>query len=370
MPHVKKEMISYFLTTKCNLRCIYCYNCQKRKSCPIQTLDFDFAKAGTDYFFSNFKSRHIRFYGPGEPTQAFSLMKDIRNYAFSKAGEELSVEIQTNGAFSHEIREWLSKNVNIIWISFDGPPDIQNRNRPFPNDKPSSPVIEENVKYLTSHLELSGTVGVRVTITNDNMHRQIEMIDYFASLGVKHIWCDPLFQEVMDKHVCMTPKRQENFHFDMDGFIRTYVEAYKYAKSIGMFWGTNLIYNFDGCSQYNCRACIPVPHLTPDGYVSACDMVTFGGKPNHMEPLVYGKWDAENKSIQFYDDKIKTLQSRTAYNMPACKNCEVSSKCAGHCLGETLNETGSLFGCNPKICYAVRELYKELGDIEYEYLHP
>lgn len=198
MPHVKKEMISFFLTTKCNLRCIYCYNCQKRKSNPIQTLDFDFAKAGIDYFFSNFKSRHIRFYGPGEPTQAFSLMTDIRDYAYSKAGKELSLEIQTNGAFSSKVRDWLSENANIIWVSFDGPPDIQNFNRPFPNGRPSAPVIEENVKYLTSHLKNTGTVGVRVTITDSNMHRQLEMIDYFASLGVRHIWCDPLFQEVMD----------------------------------------------------------------------------------------------------------------------------------------------------------------------------
>ena len=86
MPHVNKEMISFFLTTKCNLRCRYCYNSQKRRDNPIQTLDLDFAKAGIDYFFDNFQSRHIRFYGPGEPTQAFFLMKEIRDYAYSKVG--------------------------------------------------------------------------------------------------------------------------------------------------------------------------------------------------------------------------------------------------------------------------------------------
>lgn len=370
MPHVNKEMITFFLTTRCNLRCIYCYNSQKRKLEPVQDLDLNFAKAGADYFFGNFQSRHIRFYGPGESTQAFSLMKQIRDYAYSKVGNKLTVEIQTNGAFSPNIRNWIAENANIIWVSFDGTPDVHDYNRPFPNKIPSSPVIEDNVKYLTSHLQNPGTVGIRVTITNDNMERQMEMVDYFVSLGIKHIWADPLFQEVQDRPVCMTPKRQENFHFDMDTFVDTYVEAYQYAKSIGIFYGTNLIYNFDGCSEYNCRACTPVPHLTPDGYVSACDMVTFGGKANHMEPLVYGKWDAEKKTIQFYEDRIKTLRSRKASNMPACVNCEVSEKCAGYCLGETLNETGNLFGCNPKVCHAVKKLYQEIGSITYDYFHP
>lgn len=370
LPHVKKEMISLFLTPDCTLKCVYCYNNQKRKSEPIQTLDFDFAKAGIDYFFGNFQSRHIRFYGPGEPTQAFSLMQQIRDYAYLKVGEELSVELQTNGAFFENVRNWISENVNIVWISFDGPPDIHDKKRPFPNNVPSSPIIESNVRYLTTNLRKAGIVGIRVTITDDNMYRQLEMIDYFVSLGIKHIWCDPLFQEVRGQPVCMNPERQKNFHFNMEEFANTYVEAYRYAKSIGVFYGTNLIYNFDGCSEYNCRACLPVPHLTPDGYISACDMVTFGGKANHMEPLVYGKWDAKNKVIQFYEDRIEVLRSRKSCNMPACANCEVSNKCAGYCLGETLNETGSLFGNIPRVCYAVRKIYQEIGPITYEYFHP
>ena len=231
MPHVNKEMISFFLTSKCNLRCVYCYNSKKRENEPIQILDMDFAKAGIDYFFGNFQSRHIRFYGPGEPTQAFSLMQKIRNYAYSKAGEEIKVELQTNGAFSEQIRKWISENVNIVWVSFDGTPDIHDRNRPFPNKVPSSPIIEGNVKYLVANIK-KGMVGVRVTITSDNMHRQLEMVNYFVSLGVKHIWCDPIFQEVLDKPVCMSPERKD-FHFDMDQFVRTYVEAYRYAQSIG-----------------------------------------------------------------------------------------------------------------------------------------
>jgi sulfatase maturation enzyme AslB (radical SAM superfamily) len=105
-----------------------------------QTLPLHIAKAGIDYFFSINPSRHIRFYGPGEATQEFKLMKDIAAYAKEKAGEELSVEIQTNGCFERSIREWILDNINIIWVSFDGEPDIQNANRPCTGGKPSSPI--------------------------------------------------------------------------------------------------------------------------------------------------------------------------------------------------------------------------------------
>lgn len=38
-----------------------------------------------------------------------------------------------------------------MWVSFDGEPEVQNANRPCANGKPSSPIIEDNVKWLISH---------------------------------------------------------------------------------------------------------------------------------------------------------------------------------------------------------------------------
>ena len=80
MPHVKKQMASFFLTTKCNLSCEYCYNRKERTQMIEQSLPLEIAKAGVDMFFKESSSRHIRFYGPGEPTQEIKLMKEIVAY--------------------------------------------------------------------------------------------------------------------------------------------------------------------------------------------------------------------------------------------------------------------------------------------------
>jgi radical SAM protein with 4Fe4S-binding SPASM domain len=369
MPHANKRMISFFLTTQCNLRCIYCYNAREREkeSC---TISLDFAKAGIDHFFNTSDCRHIRFYGPGEPTQAFAVMQDIYNYAYLKAGEKVTAEIQTNGVFNNKVRRWLGEKVGIIWLSFDGTCDIQDFNRPTRAGKPSSPIIEENARWLCENSD--AMVGARVTMTNKNIHRQNEMIDYFFSLGIKRVWTNPLFPSVEDIAVCNDKKRKDDYDFDMDAYVDEYISAYTYAQKKDFFWGSFLTCNFDGKSPYNCRACLPMPHLTPDGYISACDMVTSGKRAHHMRPFIIGEWDEAHGRIVWNNDRIETLRSRAVANMPGCKGCIASKNCAGYCLGEVLNETGSLFGKKPHVCKAIHKLYRSIGVAEeqYDYLHP
>ena len=373
MPHINKQMASFFLTTKCNLRCIYCYNSKERMSYKQQSLPLEIAKAGVDYFFVNNCSRHIRFYGPGEPTQEFELMKSIVDYAYEKAGNTLSTELQTNGCFNNTVRNWILNNINIVWVSFDGEPEVQNANRPCANGKPSSPIIEDNVKWLISHSNGKNImVGARVTITDLNIERQIPMIEYFKSLGINYIWSDPIFPTVDKVPVCMDVEKIKDYHFDMDKYVDTYIDAYHYAKENDIFYGSFLTCNFDGICSQHCRACTPVPHFTTDGYISACDLVTIGEKAKHMECFVYGKWNSDTKSFDIDNKKIELLQTRSVNNMEHCRKCSVRNHCGGYCLGEVQNETGNLFGQKPNTCRAIKRLAESIGysDEPYAFMHP
>jgi len=338
-----------------------------------QSLPLHIAKAGVDYFFSTNESRHIRFYGPGEPTQEFELMKNIVDYARKQAGDVVTTEIQTNGCFGQAERDWMLDNMNIIWVSFDGDPEIQNANRPCIGGKPSAPIIEKNVKWL---LENKGSrkmmVGSRVTITDTNVARQKQIVDYFHSIGIKNIWTDPLFPTVDKIPVCDDEAKLKDYCFDMDAYIDNYIEAYFYAKEKDIFYGSFLACNFDGVCNKHCRACTPTPHFTSDGYVSACDLVTFGEEAHHMNCFVYGKWTEETQSFIFDDEKIKLLQNRSTNNMEHCRTCKVKEYCGGYCLGEVMNETGSLIGQKPKTCQAIHRLYETLctDTIQFPYMHP
>jgi len=360
MGHFRKQMISFFMTSNCNLSCSYCY--VDRSEHANQTLDFEFAKVGMDDYFQTDMKKHIRFQGPGEPTCAFELMKKITEYAYGIVGDELTSEIQTNGTFGQGIRDWLSENVDNIWISCDGLPEQQDRYRKTKSGLPTSKLLEENVKYLTKACK--GMTGIRSTITSDNVFSQKANIDYFYSLGVRHIWTDPIFPSVGEKELTDTMSLME--------YADQFLKAREHAKRKGMFYGSFLACNFDEEVNYACRACLPVPHLTTDGYVSACDMALFGEDKNPLSALIYVKWDKRNKRIVYDDAKMKTLRSRCADNMPGCEGCVAKYHCAGYCLGEVTNETGSMFGKKERVCAPIRYLLKNLTpeDCKYEFSHP
>ena len=381
MPHCKKKMLSFFMTTKCNLCCRYCYNAKERNAIKEQSISLDFAKAGIDWYFKNNESRHIRFYGPGEPTQEFEKVKEITAYAKShpNRGDEVTVEIQTNGVFTEEVRNWTLNNINIMWMSFDGMKDIQDYNRPLNpkyseifNFKSSATVLEENVRWLIQNKGSRNLmVGARVTITEKNINKQKEMVDYFYDLGIRYVWTNPLFYSVGKIPVCQDDAKLKTYKFDMDSYLDNYIEAYHYAKDKGLFWGSFLTINFDGESPYHCRCCHPLsaPHLTPDNFVSACDMVVLGSQAYHMDLFIVGKW--ANNRFEWNYDKISALDNRKSTLIEHCKNCPAQLHCGGYCLGETVNESGKLDGQNIIKCNAIRRLLKELGTSEaYPYLHP
>lgn len=365
--HYKKEMISIFVTTNCNLNCDYCFTNKNQNEHRGQTISLDFVKKGIDNYFAQKYMRHVRFFGAGEPTVEFDLLKQIHQYAVEKGGSAVTFEIQTNGAFSDPVAIWLKNNINIIWISCDGTPEIQDIHRPFLNEnsgRKTSEVIEKNIRILRT--DSRAFVGIRATITLENITKQIEMINYFYGLGIRHIWVDPIFPSVGEKALVNENK------FDTMLFAQEFLKATKYAYNKGMFYGSILTCNFNDSVNKHCRACLPVPHLTTDGFVSACDMALFGKDKNHMSALIYGVWNETTKTIDYDEIKIKKIRSRTTENMQHCEMCTAKEHCGGYCLGEVLNETGDLFGCKKSVCKAICYLDKHLNSKmrKYKYTHP
>jgi uncharacterized protein len=355
MAHCRKQQVSFLLTNQCNLNCDYCYI--NKRDTPAKRIDLNFAVRGMEDFFSSNNSRWIRFFGEGEPTVEFSLMKKIYESAHEFAGNKLKVELQTNGLFSEEVTKWISEHVDIVWVSHDGPHahDIHRRTI---GGQPSSPTIERNIKRLAQNENL--VVGIRSTITGFNVNNQAELVDFFGAMGVKTVAADPLFVKVGS---------EPNDKIDLMEFAQNFLIAKKKAEERDIFYNSILSCNFDEKTKIACRACTPCPHLTPDGFVSACDMATSGDSV--LKPFIYGKYAAEKNRIEYYPEKIKMLQSRNTDNLVKCKNCAVLYNCAGGCLGETLNECSDLFATRKDFCSAVQYLAKNMKRNAglYPYLH-
>ena len=232
MGFLRKEQITFFLTTRCNLQCRYCYMPKIGQGLGQMLLDLQFARAGLVDFFRSSKSRTIRFFAPGEPTLAYDRMVEIWQIAKSLAGDELRTELETNGYFGMEIADWIEDHVDYLWISCDGWGNIQDEQRPCADGCRSSQVVLSNIQRFTGNRRLQ--TGVRATIEPQNIGRQIELVEYFHSLGVKHLAASPVYHSKANPSV-KTPS--------LLGFAKHFVPAFNRANQLGIPYFAPLMVN-------------------------------------------------------------------------------------------------------------------------------
>jgi radical SAM protein with 4Fe4S-binding SPASM domain len=317
-------------------------------------IDLNFAKIGIKDYFQSGKQKSIRFFSPGEPTIAFNEMVELTEYAKMLGGNNTIIEIETNGFFKENVAEWLEDNVNIIWISSDGQPHIQNRQRPTLDGNKSSDIVLSNIKRFAMNPKIQ--FGVRATISDDNLDKQVELIEFFKSIGVKYVSAAPTYRSKINKNVTKTP---------LMAFAKGFVPAFNRAITLGMYYLNLLMVNFDEEVNIYCQSSTPTPRLTPDGFVSCCDWAALGPKyiPNGvLHDLIIGRYNSEKRLIEYFPEKILNIQKRNAIFLSEndCKGCQVIKHCAGGCVGKIASVTDDIYKMNPDWCDAVRYLYDNI----------
>ncbi len=358
MGHFRKNLISIFFNDSCNMRCIYCpihsKKLKHRQSTDDQgepaqqIIDLAFAKRGIDDFFRNTDSRGIRLFANGEPTLAFDRMREVVEYAQSIAGKDLYLELQSNGLFPTRVADWISDHIDMLWLSLDGTEDIQNRQRQTRSGAGSFSTIDRNVQRIRSAGRTR--LGLRPTITSDSVDRQQDLIDYAADNGIIAIYAYPWVNFVI---------RWKGMP-ELQHFADQFLEARRYGQQRGVHYGTIFTVNFDESVKVNCRALLPAPHLTPDGYVSCCDMMNRGD--GMFQDLIYGVWDADAGDIVYFPEKIENIRSRNVDNLTSCHGCPALEHCAGGCVGAGIASTGDFLGVNEEYCHVTRYLFERLQD--------
>ena len=257
--------------------------------------------------------------------------------------------------FSNNIAKWVSGNVDVLWISADGPPEIQDFNRLTIEGKKSSKTVERNIEFFAGEEHMQ--TGIRITVTPSTICRQTEIIKYFSKYGIKYINVHP---------TCIPVGGSSNpvFQWNPIDFAKNFLFAHNEAKKLGIFYNSLYIANFDEKTRYNCRACIPYPHLTTDGYVSCCDFAQFGTEydPSSLQQLIYGKYNPEKDKIIYDEEKICRIRSRCAENleMGMCKGCKFVYHCAGGCVGQAVNENGNIMSIQERNCKITKYLAERM----------
>jgi pyruvate-formate lyase-activating enzyme len=165
------ECLNLQLAYACNLACAYCYTSSSRAtSLPNQTsINYAAVIAAADAVAACCadlgKPFHFVVQGLGEPTLQWHALQrcvaEARTVAARRALDWYG-HITTNGQFSEQQAAWLAENFQSISLSCDGPPEVQDHQRPRLDGGASSPALERAAETLQ---RLGADVEVRATIT-------------------------------------------------------------------------------------------------------------------------------------------------------------------------------------------------------------
>lgn len=185
------SQLMMIVSQDCNLNCIYCLadkGAFYKRHTPmppeigIKSIDFLMHESG------DAKICLVSFTG-GEPLLNFPTIKITVEYGkkmAEKYNKEILFLLSTNGSVLDDKILQFIKNYKIyLNLSLDGPPDVQNRCRPFKNGIGSYDIVVKNLKKLLEHYD-PDRILIRTTITRYNLD-MINTAEHFFQLGARRL---------------------------------------------------------------------------------------------------------------------------------------------------------------------------------------
>jgi len=343
-PKINHEYKPYNVTLvptwDCNLRCIYCYSSGGEKIGDL--MKFDIAKASIDFIIKNAKEKghkkvRLGFHGGGEPllNKNIDFIKKVTEY-FKEKGEKNKLKTRvssaTNGVLNRKNLEWICNNFNYLNLSFDGPKDIQDRQRPMENGSGSFEFVIKTVEYLEGE---KFPYSIRTTITKESTSRMPEIVEFFGSISnAKKFHFEPLFE-------CGRCKTTKTKAVSPKEFLKYMILAKEKAERLK----AELYYSggeLEGIRNYFCGATGTNFFVTPPGDVTACLEVS-RVHDNRAKIFFIGKYNKDTKKISFQNERIEKLRERRVEKIVECKDCFAKYNCAGDCLAKTYVKTKDLY---------------------------
>ena len=291
--------LTIMVTDDCNLGCVGCVTNAQFGKLGNRTIDTDFALEAIKMLYkTNITRPYLFFSGRGEPTLRMDVIEKIVNGAKNILNDAY-IGIQTNGVFDNKTRQKINEIADLVWISVDGRPEINDALRPMRQEK-ASEYIKENTCAL---LAANKPVRWRSTIypKNRSAEEQKALIDFAKQCGIQTVVSEPAIISPS------APTKNDIYLTDIAQFIEGFISANKYAATKGITYTTGFM------ERKRCGECFAIDEtllpksatLTTDNRVVACYL---GFEKNKtMESLEIGKWQ-EGKLIIDKDSLLKLSQ--------------------------------------------------------------
>ena len=295
--------LTVYSSLACNLNCSYCF--AKQEHALHAKLDRElFLDAAWNVAF-NCNQRHVPFtavfHGGGEPSldpRLPALLEEL-NKICVMCRIPLHTYMATNGVMNAEKARWIAEHFDEVGLSVDGPPDIQNAQRPLRGGGESSAFVERTADVFR---KIKGRLTVRVTVPPENFGRIREIADYCADkLSAGEIHIEPVYNRGAGPDAELADAFCENFlAAKQDGHNLTFS-----GSRVGEIHG-----------RY-CQVFRQVLHTVPPKGYSPCFVVSSESEAK--------------KNFPDFDPEDASDMAMLAAEDPACGECFNRYHCARGC---------------------------------------
>lgn len=311
-------------TRGCNLACQYCGFVTPEIS--KKPMPLELARAAVLWYMDqveqhNLSQAEIHFFG-GEPFNVEEVVDLAVTLGQQRAREircAIRFEVATNGTFSEARGHWIADHFSTVVLSFDGPEDIQNRNRPAKNNHGSFAAVYRNAKILS---EGAADLFMRTCVTEDTVHRMPEIAAWFcAEFRPGAVSFEPLQPTAWSRAAGLR---------EPDPWL--FVENYIAAAQILEDHGVRAVYAPSEIDTRQVTFC-PVGRdfviVSPNGDLAACyqleqDWID-AGLDFHL-----GVMDVQH-GVQFDPRAVERIRRFNVHEKPLCQSCFCRWHCAGGC---------------------------------------
>ncbi|MFX0091361.1 MAG: radical SAM protein [Candidatus Hodarchaeota archaeon] len=356
---------TFVITYDCNMRCTYCYEQHvllwdsKKRNCALSISQVDQAFKLIDEYdkdVPDHSRQPLRLFG-GEPL--LKKNRKIVEYILTQAIERnYKFGVITNGL---QLDSFLSTlkldNLELIFITLDGPPEIHDRLRPTAGGGGTFERIAKNI-------DLTLKEGLPITINYNFEKQNLPYIDKFQEIMVERGWRDnPHLHSVFSSIFNLEAESEfEQSTISASEIIKNSKNKLEFLKE-----GLSGLHPFAE-AILNSKNWVPRIHhcgsnrqisFDPLGDLYACRLLI--GKPKAK----IGEYWPEFKPNELY-----TLwRKRSIATIPECRKCHLATLCGGGCpYRAVLNSENVLSphcdSIRPFLTHFVPNLYKVLRTSE------
>jgi uncharacterized protein len=320
------ECLTLYMNNECNLGCVYCHT--DPLPAPAPRLGLPAIAAAADVVAGNCqrKGRPLYgvFHGGGEPTldrrqveQALVLLEK----AATAHGVGLFRYVATNGVMAEEKAAWLARHFDLVGLSCDGPPEIQDHQRPRINGRATAHIVERTAHILQAE---GCRYHVRTTITTTTLRRQAKIADYICQqFAPEEIHFEPVYLGGRT-----TPATGLAAH-QAGEFVAHFLQARAIAGQHGILLMTSGS-RPDAIHGPYCHVFRHTLNLVPGDVATACFKVTDGPRVE-AKGVTIGALNREAGCFEIDHPRVQALRQQLDVAPAYCAGCFNRYHCVREC---------------------------------------